>query len=623
MFPVSMASAADLVNLVGFATGATLYAMLLSLVLQSARAEGRAADPLWLVTAALGLTWNVGELAAFGAVRVGIPAVAPLVGAVSFSALGLLAAVVVHAVTRTLRRGAWLARAAYAAGAGATMLHLHGALTDAASSSALAFALLTLCVSAISVPLVLLTRAQPHGRRALWILALLLFAVSASHLGRSDAAHQRWLVELAGHHAATPLAFAILYHDYRFALADRFLVRALTLLALVVLALTGYWAAVALPPGPPAVGALLALWVATALVSPWLQRRLRRFVDAVLLGRPDYSRVREALAQAVAAPETDAAVLDAVTGVLAQALGTGAVTWARGPADGSAEAVALRSEVHTAAGAGYAIVVGPLGAGRRLLSDDAALVQHAAAVAGRRIDAIHLTNERVDRRLRDEELLTLAAEAEVRALRAQINPHFLFNALTTIGYLIGTSPGRALETLMQLTALLRGVLRSEGEFTTLGREIELVEHYLEIERARFEERLRVAIDVPAALRALPVPPLIVQPLVENAVKHGIATCRAGGEVAIRAWIEDGARLRVEVRNTGTPLPGAWARDETSVGLHNVERRLAAHYGEAAACTLTRDGDAATVARIHIPVGGGAWAPREIDDPVTAHPAGRR
>ena len=162
---------------------------------------------------------------------------------------------------------------------------------------------------------------------------------------------------------------------------------------------------------------------------------------------------------------------------------------------------------------------------------------------------------------------------------------------------------------MQLTALLRGVLRSEGEFTTLGREIELVEHYLEIERARFEERLRVAIDVPAALRALPVPPLIVQPLVENAVKHGIATCRAGGEVAIRAWIEDGARLRVEVRNTGTPLPEAWARDETSVGLHNVERRLAAHYGEAAACTLTRDGDAATVARIHIPVGGGAWAPR--------------
>ncbi len=321
MFPVSMASAADLVNLVGFATGATLYAMLLSLVLQSARAEGRAADPLWLVTAALGLTWNVGELAAFGAVRVGIPAVAPLVGAVSFSALGLLAAVVVHAVTRTLRRGAWLARAAYAAGAGATMLHLHGALTDAASSSALAFALLTLCVSAISVPLVLLTRAQPHGRRALWILALLLFAVSASHLGRSDAAHQRWLVELAGHHAATPLAFAILYHDYRFALADRFLVRALTLLALVVLALTGYWAAVALPPGPPAVGALLALWVATALVSPWLQRRLRRFVDAVLLGRPDYSRVREALAQAVVAPESDAAVLDAVTGVLAQALG--------------------------------------------------------------------------------------------------------------------------------------------------------------------------------------------------------------------------------------------------------------------------------------------------------------
>ena len=97
----------------------------------------------------------------------------------------------------------------------------------------------------------------------------------------------------------------------------------------------------------------------------------------------------------------------------------------------------------------------------------------------------------------------LATEAELRALRAQINPHFLFNALTTIGYLIQTAPPRALETLMRLTALLRGVLRSEGEFTTLGRELELVESYLDIERARFEHRLRVSIDVPARLAAPP------------------------------------------------------------------------------------------------------------------------
>ena len=131
----------------------------------------------------------------------------------------------------------------------------------------------------------------------------------------------------------------------------------------------------------------------------------------------------------------------------------------------------------------------------------------------------------------------LATEAELRALRAQINPHFLFNALTTLGYLIQTAPERALQTLLRLTSLLRAVLRSEGEHTTLGRELEVVESYLDIERARFEHRLRVAIDVPASLRGVRVPPLILQPVVENAVKHGISPQRLGGEVTVRARAE--------------------------------------------------------------------------------------
>src|SRR5205085_567292 len=112
-----------------------------------------------------------------------------------------------------------------------------------------------------------------------------------------------------------------------------------------------------------------------------------------------------------------------------------------------------------------------------------------------------------------------------------------FNALTTIGYLIQTAPPRALDTLLRLTSLLRAVLRSEGEFTTLGREIEVVEAYLDIERARFEQRLRVTIDVPAGLAPLRVPPLVLQPIVENAVKHGISRQRAGGEVTVTARIE--------------------------------------------------------------------------------------
>ena len=136
-----------------------------------------------------------------------------------------------------------------------------------------------------------------------------------------------------------------------------------------------------------------------------------------------------------------------------------------------------------------------------MLSGDVLMLEALGVVVARRIDAIRLVQERDDRGRREQEMATLAAEAELRALRAQLNPHFLFNALTTIGYLIQTAPPKALRTLMRLTALLRSVLRSEGTLTTLGRELEIVEAYLEIERARFEDRLQVQIDVPGELRS--------------------------------------------------------------------------------------------------------------------------
>ena len=155
----------------------------------------------------------------------------------------------------------------------------------------------------------------------------------------------------------------------------------------------------------------------------------------------------------------------------------------------------------------YAITIAEVTGGRRFLSDDLATVEAIVVLAARRIDAIRITNERYEREIREQEIGKLATEAELRALRAQLNPHFLFNALTTIGHLIQTAPPRALETLMRLTSLLRAVLRSEGEFTTLGREVEVVEAYLDIERARFEQRLWVTIDVPAGLSSVRARPL--------------------------------------------------------------------------------------------------------------------
>jgi two-component system LytT family sensor kinase len=252
--------------------------------------------------------------------------------------------------------------------------------------------------------------------------------------------------------------------------------------------------------------------------------------------------------------------------------------------------------------------VAGLTGGRRLLSDDRAALEAIAALLGRRIDAIRITRERYERRLREQEIGKLATEAELRALRSQINPHFLFNALTTIGYLIQTSPARAVDTLIKLTSLLRAVLRSEGELTTLGRELDLVEAYLDIERARFDERLRVRVDVAPSLRRIRVPPLLLQPLVENAVKHGIAPERRGGDVIVTARLSTAAgsepQLTLVVEDSGAGASDAALRRgrETGVGLNNIERRLLRLFGDAAALTLRSAPGRGTTVEIRLPAG---------------------
>jgi len=240
-------------------------------------------------------------------------------------------------------------------------------------------------------------------------------------------------------------------------------------------------------------------------------------------------------------------------------------------------------------------IIGALAGGRRLLSDDVAMLETVAVMVARRIDALRVTHERCEQSLREQEINKLATEAQLRALRAQVNPHFLFNALTTIGYLVQTAPDRALETLMKLTSLLRGVLRTDGEFVTLGEELALIAAYLDIERARFEERLRVSVDVPKQLLSLRLPSLLVQPLVENAIKHGITPSRFGGEVAIRARLEtlsaatngSGEVLNITVSDTGvgaSEIELARGR-RRGVGLSNIEQRLHCYSGQSASLRI--------------------------------------
>jgi len=669
---------AALVNLAGFVTALTLYAMLLVMVVRNPRAalvsplraKGggtsrrpplHAREPLLLLTAVLGLSWNLGALVIYGFEDFGLASRPPVVAALAFTALGFLPAVVVHGVLRLAlaeRHDRWagaIVLAGYSLSTLAGCLQAAALLQGGPLPSRVALRLLTAGFVSVIVLLAAHARHQVSTRRALSLVALAVFAVSALHLADHEALHDSWMIELAGHHSSLPLALAILYQDYPFALADLFLKRVLVLLLVTALVLAAYAAAAArlLPAArdPLETVALIVLGTGIAFLYPALRRGAYWFVDAVVLRRPDYPALRGSIAQAVAAADAPETVVREACSLLAPALAArevscwrldggeavevgdgcsfGSVTQAAAvmaavaefEASGHAQTVQAESKktaavviVPTAEPPRYALALGQLAGGRRLLSDDVSMLESVAQTLARRIDLTRLTRERGEQRVREAEIHQLATEAELRALRAQINPHFLFNALTTVGYLIQTSPGRALEKLMQLTELLRRVLRSEGEFTTLGKELELVRLYLDLEHARFEERLRVTIDVPASLHDIPVPAFVLQPIVENAIKHGIAPAAAGGLVEIVARAEAGdagasaPTLRITVRDIG-PGRKRPAAGPPGIGLRNLEQRLRHYYGENASIRLEASEQRGTVVTLRLPAAVGQPARR--------------
>jgi signal transduction histidine kinase len=203
-----------------------------------------------------------------------------------------------------------------------------------------------------------------------------------------------------------------------------------------------------------------------------------------------------------------------------------------------------------------------------------------------------------ERRLRVEDL---AHEARLRALRLQLDPHFLFNALNGVSTLV--SEGRSADAnrmLSRLSDFLRATLdRMETREIPLSEEIDFACKYLEIEEARFGERLKVEIAVAREAEGALVPPLILQPLVENAVRHGILPREGGGSVAIAAARDDGF-LTLSVRDDGPGLASGGSAARPGVGLANVRQRLAELYGAGAALELGRGEHGGLAASIRIP-----------------------
>lgn len=207
--------------------------------------------------------------------------------------------------------------------------------------------------------------------------------------------------------------------------------------------------------------------------------------------------------------------------------------------------------------------------------------------------------EHKSRALREAELGRALQASELRLLKSQLNPHFLFNALNTVRALIADEPGRAQSAVTQLARTLRYTLGSgQGELVTLQQELATVEDYLALEALRLGERLRVEIGVTSQAREIRIPVMMLQTLVENGIKHGIAELSEGGLLRIGAWTVGGALL-LEVENS-RPEPRA-RRSPGGIGIANARKRLHLLFGPEATLELDLSHPARALARVSLPL----------------------
>ena len=182
-----------------------------------------------------------------------------------------------------------------------------------------------------------------------------------------------------------------------------------------------------------------------------------------------------------------------------------------------------------------------------------------------------------------ESFKAMAKEAELRALQTQINPHFLFNALHTISSFVRINPDKARETIINLSTYLRYNLENASKHLPLRNELEQVEAYINIEKARFGDKIEVEFNIPEEIKNIELPTLIIQPLVENSIKHGILKKREGGKITIYGKAEkNGAILTIEDNGVGIDkniIDDIDNKIDKSIGLKNVHNRLKLLYGK--------------------------------------------
>lgn len=557
-----------LVNTLGHTAGVLLFGIFLVLLVQDRAARKST------FAAALAFVWNLASLIVLTSDSPDSLA-ARWTMAAGFSVLSLLPAVLFDLCLGS--NGGGLVRAGYALSIVTMAPHIAevfqpdtGVHREALTAVAVGFGVLTIVAA-----------FRENGTtRLVGTMSLFLLAMSFVHLGDGHA-EQIWSQELAFHHAAIPLALLVLLQDYRFLLVDaflRFLANAL-LAALFVSAGALAWRAGWLPqPETPFQLALLLTGACLMLILFAVARgSLQRMLTHVVFRRPDETALLSALRMPIRSEDDYLYSAARLLGGYMQA-----DVWLSAKQDPHAQ---THIAVRNASGGMRFISFGRRGGGRRYLSEDLAVLDRAGAVIAEQIDLHH-----------ESEMRRLVSQAELRALQSQIHPHFLFNALNALYGIIPREARGARDTVLNLADIFRYFLDTRKSQVPLSEEMRIVKAYLEIERLRLGDKLRTEIDVAPEALNVPIPVLSIQPIVENAVKHGIAPLSSGGVVTIEAR-RDGDGLYVSVSDTGRGF-----RDDghAGVGLENVRRRLDLSYGGLAQFDIYSGPQGSTVSMV-IPV----------------------
>lgn len=598
-----------LVNTLGHSAGTLIFATFLYLLIKDRAGTRLRGSGLTFAAAALALLWNVASLMVLA-----IPS--ELLVTVGSSALSLLPAVLLHlSLGGKYPAIRW---AGYLLSASTILIHATEPWFDAFQHHILGLRLTTYGFGALTLLAVVLQLRSTRtlSRRLAGTMSLFLFSLSFVHFGM-HAAHASWPVELFAHHAGIALALFVLLQDYRFLLLDafvRFLANVLLAAGFVVTVVSVWDVRTVLAEAsadPFREGILIVGICLILLLFTVMRSLLDRVLKLLVFPRQNIEVLLQELRSLASECPDEAAFLKAAAKRTAEFMDaadvdyTGVITPPAVPALASDLPLEDRTRlegsgvqailpIRLSASETNVLFFGRRRGGRRYLSEDFEVL--------RRIQA-ELTDQL--KSFREAEMRKLVSQAELRALQSQIHPHFLFNALNTLYGVIPREAQGARRTVLNLADIFRYFLRTDRAFLPLEEELHIVKAYLEIESMRLGSRLKTELLV--APEALPVriPALTIEPLVENAVKHGIASRTEGGTVRLEARL-DADTLRVTVSDTGRGFAAGQSGGER-VGLENVVKRLQLSYGPGAGLRIDT-GSEGTSVEFYVPATQNAVRP---------------